>query len=148
MVPLIFPSSIAGRLSSPRPKGRGQLPAWHKGKKNAYTERKRMRGITRTLTSVMSKFLATLGKQFREFVNISKIHDLAHGVTGQNDAYRNASLRWPFGYKALKLCRIIFIFIGCAAAAFLGYCFETVSLRRPDAGLRLRVLINSRPAML
>jgi hypothetical protein len=74
MVPLIFPSSIAGRLSSPRPKGRGQLPAWHKGKKNAYTERKRMRGITRTLNRVMSNFLATLGKQLLEFVNNSKIH--------------------------------------------------------------------------
>jgi len=48
-------------------------------------ERKRMRGITTTLKSVRSNFLATLGKQLQEFVNISKIHDLTHPVTAGSE---------------------------------------------------------------
>lgn len=74
MVPLIFPSSMEGPFLLLVTNGEVSFQPGIRAKRMPVAERKRMRGITRTLISVMSNFLATFGKELLEFVKNSKIH--------------------------------------------------------------------------
>jgi len=99
-------------------------------------ERKRMRGITTTLKSVRSNFLATLGKQLQEFVNISKIHDLTHRVTAGSERRAPQRISQSMLVDALFQPRCFsefsrIILYRYAVTLFVGYLYvATVLLRR------------------